>query len=375
MGNNSLEKQLQHEIDTLVAKNADIFNVVMGISSSTGDFSWSGAAGVAYAESGAAMQTDTPISIASVTKMITAAATMLLEENGRLSLEDPLIKFLPEKLLAGLHVYQGKDYTNQLCIYHLISQTSGLPDYFEDRPPGGQSVIERLISGEDFSWDLEKVLEISRDDLTPKFPPEPKEQRKTGNRANYSDTNYQLLGAVLEAVTQKPLNQVFEELIFQPLRLNSTQLYGYGNLAGPGPSQPADIYYKDRPVKLKLAMKSFGPDGGIISNVSDSLQFLRAYMQGGLFKKPETLERMKSWRKIFFPIQYGLGLMRFKLPWYMSPFSPAPELIGHSGASGAFLYSCEDAGLYLAGTLNQLEKPNRPFQLMLKMIKQVSSQV
>jgi CubicO group peptidase (beta-lactamase class C family) len=118
-------------------------------------------------------------------------------------------------------------------------------------------------------------------------------------------------------------------------------------------------------------MTSFGPDGGLVSNIEDSLRFLRAMMEGNLFQNPATLQRMKSWRRIFFPMQYGLGLMRFRLPRILSPFSPAPELVGHSGVSSAFLFYNADAQLYIAGTLNQLKNQSRPFQLMLKLMNVV----
>jgi hypothetical protein len=84
---------------------------------------------------------------------------------------------------------------------------------------------------------------------------------------------------------------------------------------------------------------------------------------------------MKRWRKIFFPFQYGLGLMRFQLPKIFSPFSPIPELIGHSGASSAFLFFSDIGQLYIGGTLNQLENQGRPFRLMLKIIKIVGEEV
>lgn len=63
--------------------------------------------------------------------------------------------------------------------------------------------------------------------------------------------------------------------------------------------------------------------------------------------------------------------MRFKLPRIFSPLSATPELIGHSGASGAFLFHSDIGQLYIGGTLNQLENRRRPFGLMLKVIKMV----
>ena len=92
-------------------------------------------------------------------------------------------------------------------------------------------------------------------------------------------------------------------------------------------------------------------------------------MQGKLFAGPATLDRMQRWKRIFFPFQYGLGLMRFKLPRILSPLSATPELIGHSGATSSFLFYSPIDRLYIGGTLNQLENQGRPFRLMIKVVK------
>jgi CubicO group peptidase (beta-lactamase class C family) len=241
-----------------------------------------------------------------------------------------------------------------------------------EKPQGGKSIFDRLVVDNDLAWDLEQVIDIAKNDLTPKFPPETMEQEKSGKAAYYADTNYQLLGAVVESATQKPLHEVFSELIIEPLELTSTYLFGYGEPQVTADGPPADIYYKTWPLHINQAMKSFGPDGGMVSNVEDSLKFLRHYMEGKLFANPSTLERMKNWKRIFFPLQYGLGLMRFKLPRIFSPFSPSPELIGHSGSTSAFLFYSESDQVYIGGTLNQIENQGRPFRLMLKLIKMVN---
>ncbi|NLF77911.1 MAG: serine hydrolase, partial [Chloroflexi bacterium] len=69
---------------------------------------------------------------------------------------------------------------------------------------------------------------------------------------------------------------------------------------------------------------------------------------------------------LFFPLQYGYGLMRFKLPRWMTLLRRTPELIGHSGASASFAFYTPREKLYIVGTFNQLDKPSRPFNFMLK---------
>jgi CubicO group peptidase (beta-lactamase class C family) len=371
MGQSDLESKLQSQIDSLVSKSKDVFSAVLGVTNVSGDFHWIGAAGTAHPDKPEGMRAEWPIFIASITKMYTGAATMILEERGRLSLDDPLSKHLPAPMLVGLHTYKGHDYSDQLRIYHLISQTSGLPDYFEENPRGRQSVLDQIIMTGDMNWDVEEVVRIAKNDLTPKFPPESKDREKSGKKAYYSDTNYQLLGAVIESVTQKSLSEVFSDLILEPLALSSTYLHGQETPDGSPKQPPATIYYKTKPLYLDKAIASFGPDGGMVSTVEDSLKFLKHFMEGELFENPLTLQRMKSWKSIFFPFKYGFGLMRFKLPRIFSPFSATPELIGHSGASSAFLFYSDVDQIYIGGTLNQLEKRRRPFSLMIKVIKTV----
>jgi CubicO group peptidase (beta-lactamase class C family) len=361
--------RLQNEIDAIVSKNKDIFGAVLGVTNGSGDFHWAGAAGTAYPGQAAAMKADTPIFIASITKMYTAAATMLLEEQGRLSLDDPLSDYLPASMLSGLHVYKGTDYSDQLRVYHLISQTSGLPDYFEERPSGGKSLLDHIVETGDTEWDVAEAVQITKSGLSPHFPPEPKERKNSGTKAHYADTNYQLLGAVIESVAQQSLSEIFAELIIGPLALSSTYLHGQSDVTAEQRIPPANIYYKTKQLYLDKAMASFGPDGGMVSTVEDSLVFLKHIMQGQLFSQPTTLPRMRSWRSIFFPFQYGLGLMRFKLPRILSPFSATPELIGHAGASSAFLFYSDDSQIYIGGTLNQLDNRRRPYGLMLKVEK------
>jgi hypothetical protein len=67
--------------------------------------------------------------------------------------------------------------------------------------------------------------------------------------------------------------------------------------------------------------------------------------------------------------------MRFKLPKIFSPFGPNPELIGHSGATSAFLYYSDVGQLYIAGTLNQTENQGRPYRLLLKIINIINKSV
>jgi CubicO group peptidase (beta-lactamase class C family) len=352
----ALEKLLQEQV-----QNKQIFNIVLAVQSGDCSFEWSGAAGVTDPSTNAEMRADSPYFIASITKIFTAAAIMLLHEREQLNLEDRIISILSEEQVSGIHYFKGKDYSGELKIFHLMNQTSGLADYFEQKNRHGVSFLETMLEEGDIEWDIDKALDIVKNDLKSKFPPAVKQG--SGQKAYYSDTNYQLLGAILENVSGKNLGQVFDEFFFTPLDLPNTYLFG-DDQAGYERESPATIYYKEKPLNLPKAMRSFWSDGGMVSTTIEQNRFLQALFGGEIFQDQKTLAWMQQWNKIFFPLEYGYGLMRFKLPRIFSPFSPVPEFIGHSGASGSFAFYCPERGFYLSGTVNQLDARSTSFRLM-----------
>ena len=351
-----LEAILQGQI-----KHKQIFNMVLAVNSGNNSFEWSGAAGIANSEKNIKMRMDSPYFVASITKVFTASAIMLLHEQKRLDLEDPIATYFSSEQIDGIHHFRRKDYSGELKIYHLVGHTSGLADYFEQKNSQGKNLLDKIIEKGDAEWDIEKVLEAVKDDLKPKFPP----AIKQGNnrKAHYSDTNYQLLGVILEKVMDKTLGQIFYELFFTPLDLPNTYVYG-DDVAGSNREIPATIYYKETPMNMPKAMRSFWSDGAIVSTVNEQIKLLKELFGGKIFKEEKTLEWMKQWNKIFFPLEYGYGLMRYKLPWFFSPFSQVPEFIGHSGASGSFAFYCPKQDFYVSGTINQLQARSTPFRLM-----------
>ena len=84
---------------------------------------------------------------------------------------------------------------------------------------------------------------------------------------------------------------------------------------------------------------------------------------------PAWLDDVSNWKSVFFPLQYGGGLMRFQLPRWMTLWRPTTELIGHLGSSGSFAFHAPGPDIYLAGTFNQTDLPRRPVGLMLKVLR------
>lgn len=341
--------QLQRAI-TKVVDGKKIFGVSTHIESGDGSIAFIGSAGNLNSES--------QYFIASTTKLYITAIIMRLRQAGKLSLDDPISRYIDQQILQNLLVFHGVDCSSEITIRQLLAHTSGLPDYFQQKKASGKSLQDELTAGKDQSWTFEQVIdEVKR--MKPTFKP------GAPGKALYSDTNYQILGRIIEILTNKKISVVLQEFIFEPLGLKRTYLYENSQ-----DTNPAMMYFKTNPLPIPLAMVSFGPDGGIVSTSSELMIFIKAFFRGELFPL-EYFDEMKHWNKIFFPLEYGVGVARFKLPRLFSPLKPTPELLGHSGLSGAFAFYCPEKDVYLAGTVNQINSPETSFMLMMQILTQL----
>lgn len=359
-----LNQEMQYRVSELVEKDKSVRSCVLSVMRGDGSFSWSGAAGVARQDGQVLMTTDTPFYLASITKLYTATVIMQFYEKGELSLDDPMSKYLPQELIQGIHVYHGKDYSREITIQHLLSHMSGIADYYTEKPEGGKTNFELFLEEPERLWTVEATIERVRNDLEPKFPP--------GTGASYSDTNFQLLGKILEAISGKPLHVLFEEYIFRSLELRHTWLVGRSEPQSSPLAAPADVFCHERNITTIRSNGSYWADGGLVSTVDDIILFLKALNEGRIIRR-DTLKLMHNWHKLEFPMQYGYGTMYFKFPWFMKTLINVPPVWGHSGSTGSFLYYFENLDLYMAGTINQTESKLTPFRLMGRVIKAIRS--
>lgn len=361
MNQETTKLELQKLLDELVSRNAGIRNSMAAVSTVDESFNWSGAAGLANPAQKIPMTVDTPFYLASITKMFTATVIMLLFEQKKLALDDPMSKYLPESLIEGIHLYQGTDYTQQVQIRHLLSHTSGIADYYLEKPPGGKSFFELLVADEATERTVEDTIVRAREQLSANFVP--------GEKASYSDTNYQLLGFIIESVTGKPLHETYQALLFEPLDMSNTYLYTRSEPRTPQTKEVAHIYYKAIDLTYNDAFKTAWADGGLISTMADCLRYIKALNGGELFQSDDTLAMMHRWRNLGFPIRYGFGTMSMKLPRIFSPFNPIPEVIGHFGSTGTCLFFCVELDFYLVGATNQVDSQTKLTQLIMGIIK------
>ena len=151
--------------------------------------------GMANVELGVTMKPDHVCRIGSVTKQFTSAVIMKLAEEGKLSVSDPITKFLPD------YPTQGRTIT----VEHLLTHTSGIQSYTD--MPSWRSMLRRDLT-------LTELIDV--------FKNEPM-QFEPGARYRYNNSGYILLGAVIEKATGKKYADVVRERIFEPLGMTDTR--------------------------------------------------------------------------------------------------------------------------------------------------------
>jgi D-alanyl-D-alanine carboxypeptidase len=121
------------------------------------------------------------------------------------------------------------------------------------------------------------------------------------------------------------------------------------------------------------------------SNCDDLLRFFKAIVSGQLFRDRRTWRRMQArWhrfplpldraalRQPGWPIEYSLGLMRFRLPGFLTPLRSVPPVLGHTGSTGTWLFRAPGPDLYLTGTVNQITAGAVPFRVAPEVLRVIA---
>ncbi len=361
----NITQELDYIVTDIVKSNKQIKNCVLFVATGDGKFTWSGAAGIANQAGQVPMTKDTPIYLASVTKIYIAVTVMKLYEQGALRLDDPISKYLPHDLINGLNVYEGHDYSSEITVAQLLAHTSGIPDYYDEKGKDGKTLFEIFKDDQQRQWSTEDQIARVRNDLISRSKP--------GEEAFYSDTNYQLLGKIIEAVTGKPLYTVLDESLFIPLNLRHTWLVGDPDLQEKSSVIIADVFSEDENIAKMRSSTFYWADGGIVSTTEDEVMFLKALKEGCIIK-PATLELMHHWNPIknIGPFKYGFGTMEFKAPSIVGMVVDTLPVWGHSGSTGSFLYYSPGKDLYVAGTVNQTNSNKSALLLMIKAMQVIA---
>ena len=278
---------------------------------------------------------DRQYALASITKLYTTTVLLKLADDGKISLNDTIDNYVDDSRVDGIHVYKGVDYSHSITIRHLLSHTSGLPDYYTESSKDYNAIAKDFALDPAFSFD--DMLGRTKA-LTPHFAPGKK------GKAYYSDFNFDLLKVIIENITGKTLDENYQEYIYAPLDLKNTYLFTK-NMEFDLPG----IWIDGRIYVVPNILASSGASGGLVANRTENMIFLKAFMEGKLFDSSH-LNEMKEYNYLqFYPMQYGMGIMRFS-------FFGAPELIGHSGSTGTLCYYCPEYDVYVTGAMNEQDE-------------------
>ena len=226
------------------------------------------------------MQKDTIVRIYSMSKPITTVAAMILYEEGKFQLDDPVSKFIPE--LKGLRVYAGPDKTEparrEITIRDLLRHTSGFTyglfgDSAVDHLYLTKNVLDRKQNLQQF------VTRLAT--LPLKYQP--------GTKFNYS-VSTDVLGRVIEVVSGQTLDAYFAEKIFKPLDMVDTGFYvpaekvaRFAVNYGPDRTHAEPLKVVDDPAKSPyLKSPAFlSGGGGLVSTARDYARFCQMMLNGG----------------------------------------------------------------------------------------------
>ncbi len=241
---------------------------------------FAGASGFANLTDDTPMPPEGAFRIGSITKMFTATVIMQLVEDGVLALDDPLALWLPE-------VAAQLPYGDQITLRHLLSHTSGLFNVVEHESYYVDIFTEMVVDEEAGTVTLDCVQRDPHDTLA-RYVYGKDAQFEPGAQWRYSNTNYTLLGMVIEVAAEMPLAEAYRTYIYEPLDMTSTFLdcyeepvidvvHGYTS-SGDGMSDVTELH------------ESVGwSAGGLVSTASDLVTFARGLFGGALFDNPKSL--------------------------------------------------------------------------------------
>ena len=260
--------------------------------------------------------------------------------------------------MNGLHVFEGNDYSQEITIAQLLQHTSGLPDYFEGETiDGSPNGMVHLFVDTERSWLPLEMIRLAKEKMRPLFVP--------GSDYHYTDTEYILLGLIIENISKMSLHEFFNHHIFTPLGMKHT----YMHLR----SEPilmtekmSELYAGDFDASQIKSLSLDWAGGGLAASAQDLNKFQVA-LHNHKILKPETLSKMQQWTPESKGMHYGFGLRKVSLK-EISPSFPDLKLIGHTGSTSSFMFYCPDLDVYLSGTLNQLNEVHKSVIIPAKVL-------
>ena len=284
---------------------------------------WTGASGLRNIGTNSTAQPNDKFRGGSIMKPFVSVVILQLIEEGLLSLDDPMTNVLPASVTGKFAN------SSNITVRMLLNHTAGIPEWL------GEAQINEIAANPAKIWEVEEYIDLAAGQ-EPYFDP--------GEGIYYSNTDYNLLGLVIEQAAGRAWREEVRERIIEELNLENTLL-----------PEPGEIFIPDDHIRGYHPMgeqlidltgidpSMAGAAGGhaLVTTATDLTAFLDAVLAGELFQNPETLEEMLTFEEADpygMPVipgiewdyyGYRLGLEKWVL-------SSGVELIGHAGTTAGF---------------------------------------
>lgn len=342
--------KLQELLQDRVESDKSLHNGVLLVDAPALGVDGAWAVGIADARDGSPMTAETPFLSASIGKLFTAATVLSLAEEGAFSLDDSITDWLPPEVYGDIPVVGGDEALDAVTLRLLLAQRSGIPDYFEGKTAdGAPSVFDLLVDEPEREWTPQTLLDYVKTHYEAAGAPD--------ESFTYSDTNYDLLGMIVEQATGQHFHQAVEQRVLQPLGLDDTWYHAHTDLSRSGPPQPgtaayADVWMDDQNLAGAPSLSLDWAGGGLATTVGD----LRAFMRSLVASESVPFDAFQQdWTEnaLSRGIDYGYGLWRIRPPGIVFLLRGYPDLYGVSGSTGTYVYYVPEYDAVIAGAFNQ----------------------
>ncbi|MBW1296059.1 serine hydrolase [Aquimarina litoralis] len=312
----NLEKQIDDIVSEAYVENEPGISI---LAAKDGKVVYRKAFGKANLELDVPLKPENVFEIGSITKQFTAVAILMLEEQGKLKIEDDITKYIPDYPTKG----------KKITIHHLLNHTSGIKSY----------------------TGMQNFLELTRKDMTPTelidvFKNEPMDF-DPGEEFRYNNSGYILLGYIIEVITKDTYENFIEKNIFEKIGMKDSY---YGKMSqliknrAAGYKQDKDSFLNADYLSLTLPYAA----GSLMSTVDDLLKWQNA-ISANTFIKRTSLEKAIYGSKLNSgeEINYGYGWGKTKLQGAKG-YEHSGGIFGYT-TNGIFL---EDENVYVIGLTN-----------------------
>jgi D-alanyl-D-alanine carboxypeptidase len=295
---------------------------------------WSGAAGWGDTQASVLMRPHDKLRAGSIIKTFLAVVALQHVEEGSLELESTLPELLPSSTTDRIAA------ADSITLRMLLSHTSGIPDWVTP------AAIGRVASDPGYVWSTDEQLDLAAEQV-PMFEP--------GASWGYSNTNYTIVGLVLDELDERGWRAQVRERVIEPLELHDTELpepgdpsiagdhaHGYEMVEG----ATLDITYVDP------SMAGAAGGSALVTTDEDLGRFLAALLDGEMFAHDATLTEMTTMVDApdtsGLPHSYGLGIESYMLP-------DGLRVVGHGGSTAGYatmMFQAPQTGTTIVTSIN-----------------------